>query len=268
MCSVQAKRKRVTRLLGTQHGSSRFAHDTARTFCLLLCATALACTPERTQTCTNEGTPGATSECSEAELSDAHYVEQALLYFDTLDVEAQRELDPLYASQVARWEWPPWLLLTGFGDRDMLDVSDTLRMYDPSTVPQRDCRAFPQQPFARCYVVFEYESGSCPIYEEFVFNDEGQITFIEAWSDIEGLRPHRADDPWGESPGFPRLSSRIPGLGTPSGDIDIYGEWMQRAADDDEDVASFAERATDWWTFWYEELQASPADFFATGCGW
>ena len=195
-------------------------------------------------------------------------MEQALLYFDTLDIEAQRDRVPDYAPQVARWEWPPWLLLTGFGQQDMLEVSDTLRAYDPSTVPRRDCRAFSQQPFARCYVVFEYEGGPCPIYEEFVFNDEGIITFIEAWSDLPGMRPHDADDPWAESPGFPRLSSRIPGLGTPSGEIDLYGEWMRRAANEDEDVADFAERATDWWTFWYDELQSSPSDFFAQGCGW
>lgn len=256
------------------HGSwprNRLGHPTTqrvRFATVMVCLHAFACQPEVQRNCMNEGTPGATSECSAPVLPAAHYEEQALLYFDTLDVDAQRENVPDYASQVARWEWPPWLLLTGFGAQDMHDVSGTLREYDPSTVPQRECRSFEQQPFARCYVVFEYEGGPCPIYEEFVFNDEGQITFIEAWSDLDGLRPHRADDRWAESPDFPRLSSRIPGLGTPGGDIDLYGEWMQRAANEDDEVASFAERATDWWTFWYDELQSSPEDFFATGCGW
>ena len=51
---------------------------------------------------------------------------------------------------------------------------------DPSTVPVGDCRAFSVQPFALCYVSVEYQAGSCPIYEEFVFHDQAEMTFIEA----------------------------------------------------------------------------------------
>ena len=36
-------------------------------------------------------------------------------------------------------------------------AADVLRSLDPSTVPFRDCRGFETQPFARCYVIFEYE---------------------------------------------------------------------------------------------------------------
>ena len=65
---------------------------------------------------------------------------------------------------------------------DLLGTTEAAVALDPSTVPTRDCRAFSVQPFARCYVTFEYKDGPCPIYEEFVFNDQGEMTFIEAWS--------------------------------------------------------------------------------------
>ena len=121
--------------------------------------------------CLNEGTPGATASCLTPTRSPEYYADEANKYFDTLDIDADRSRIPDYSPRVARWEWPPWLLLTGYGSEDMIQSGDTLRAVDPSTVPTRDCRGFSEQPFARCYVVFEYEGGSCPIYEEFVFND-------------------------------------------------------------------------------------------------
>jgi len=160
-------------------------------------------------------------------------------------------------------------LLTGLGKQDMIDTAEVLKVGDPSTVPERDCRYFPEQPFARCYVVFEYEGGACPIYEEFVFNDAGEMTFIEAWSDLPGLRPQVGDtDPFGERGTFYRLSTRIPGLGTPDGRFDLESEYMVSASSEDEYVADFALRATNWWNFWFELLNSSPPDFFAQGCGW
>lgn len=236
--------------------------------CLGLWSLFAACEEAPVTTCADAETPGATATCLTPTFPPAHYVAQAQLYFDSLDIDAQREVRPRYAAQVARWEWPPWLLLTGFGVDDMHEVSDSLRNLDPSTVPIRDCRAFATQPFARCYIVFEYDEGPCPIYEEFVFNDEGEITFVEAWSDLPGLRPHGPNDPWGDDADFPRLSTRIPGLGTPTGALDLYGTWMRAAADRDPEVADFAERATDWWSYWAEALRAAPPDFFAQGCGW
>ncbi|HJL46832.1 MAG TPA: hypothetical protein RMG45_13375 [Polyangiaceae bacterium LLY-WYZ-15_(1-7)] len=236
---------------------------------LLLAAFACGEAEPGPNACRDEGTEGATAACLEPTLPPEHYVEQALLYFDTLDVDAPIENVPDYHPLVARWEWPPWLLLTGFGAEDMIDTGLSLRELDPSTVPERDCRFFETQPFARCYVVFEYEEGPCPIYEEFTFDAEGRVNFIEAWSDLPGLLPQdRAADPWGEAPGFPRLANRIPGLGNASGSVELEGEAMRRAGRRDPEVADFAERAMDWERAWARELIAADPDFFEQGCGW
>jgi hypothetical protein len=198
-----------------------------------------------------------------------YYVEQGLKYFDTLDADAPVESMPDYHPQVARWEWPPWLILTGYSAEDLISDAVTLREIDPSTVPQRDCRFFETQPFARCYVVFEYERGSCPIYEEFTFNDAGEMTFIEAWSDLPGFLPQdREADMWAEAEDYPRLANRIPGLGNMTGSIDIESDAMTRAAARDDEVADFAGRAVNWRRAWGRELVAADPNFFAIGCGW
>ncbi len=231
-------------------------------------APADAALPDR-NACRDPDTAGATARCRAATRPPDHYVAEALLYFDTLDVTTPEENIPDYADQVARWEWPPWLLLTGFGREDMVRTGLALRELDPSTVPVRDCRFFAAQPFARCYVVFEYEGRPCPIYEEFTFNDAGQTTFIEAWSDLPGLRPDGLeDDPWGEAAAFPRLATRVPGLGTPEGIIALDTPWMEAAAAADADVADLALRAQDWRFHWAGELGRADRDFFAQGCGW
>jgi hypothetical protein len=229
-------------------------------------AAAPVAAPDR---CRNAGTPGATATCLAPAHPPAHYVDQAERYFDTLDVDADRARIPDYAVDVARWEWPPWLLLTGLGSDDMTRTANALRDLDPSTVPVRDCRFFEAQPFARCYISFEYERGACPIYEEFTFNAAGQVTFIEAWSDLPGLTPITdPDDPWGERGTVARLSTRVPGLGTPDGALDLESRWMTEAAAEDADLADFALRASDWWMFWFQALAEAPDDFFGTGCGW
>ena len=186
--------------------------------------------------CADAGTRGATAGCLEPTQAPEYYVDQALAYFDTLDVDADPESVPDHHEDVARWEWPPWLLLTGFGRDTMITTSNLLRAGDPSTVPERDCRFFETQPFARCYVEFEYERGPCPIYEEFAFDDSGKMTFIEAWSDLDGLRPTAPDDPWAESPDFERLSTRVPGLSSSwrdspirSGDSSSRARWSGRS---------------------------------------
>ena len=218
--------------------------------------------------CVNHGTDGATSRCLAPTMDEAYYVDQALRYFDTLDVDADPESVPDYSDLVARWEWPPWLLLTGYGAADMIEVSNGLKVLDPSTVPSRDCRFFPVQPFARCRVEFEYANGPCPIYEEFTFNNQGQMTFIEAWSDLPGLVPLAPDDPFAESTDFPRLSTRIPGLGNESGRIDPGSIWMEQAAAADPEIADFALRTTDWWTWWMDAVNNADENYFAKGCGW
>jgi hypothetical protein len=219
--------------------------------------------------CLYGGTPGATSSCMEPGWPAEYYAEQASMYFDTLDIEASADSIPNYAQDVARWEWPPWLLLTGYGKQSLLDTAVVLRLQDPSTVPVRDCRGFATQPFGRCYVVFEYDEGPCPIYEEFTFNEAGEMTFIEAWSDLPDLRPQEgSDDPWGEHTSLGRLSTRVPGLGASDGTLSLDAPAMLESASSDAEVADFALRATDWATYWFEALAASDEDFFAVGCGW
>ena len=194
---------------------------------------------------------------------------EAQAYFDTLDLDADRDSVPAYSELVARWEWPPWLLLTGYGAVNLIESSEALLIFDPSTVPFRDCRFFEVQPFARCYVEFEYEGGPCPIYEEFTFNDQGETTFIEAWSNLPGMLPFEdAEDLWAEGPDIHRLANRVPGLGNETGLIDLESSWMIDAAADDPELADFALRATDMWLYWYELLNARPEDFFGQGCGW
>lgn len=220
--------------------------------------------------CLNAGTPGATATCLQPTQTVAYYAEQANKYFDQLDIDADPESVPNYHELVGRWEWPPWLLLTGYTAEDMIKTSIILKDFDPSTVPVRDCRGFDTQPFARCYVVFEYEEGPCPIYEEFTFNNAGEMTFIEAWSDLPGLRPHPdgVEDKWGERNTLGRLSTRVPGLGSINGTVDLTSEWILEASKTDADVAEYAKRAADWWTFWLEELNSADKDFFGQGCGW
>lgn len=219
--------------------------------------------------CHDRGMPAATARCLEPTMTPEYYVDQANKYFDTLDTTAPEDSIPAYSDLSARWEWPPWLLLTGYERDQMIETAAVLRAFDPSTVPERDCRFFERQPFARCYVVFEYEGGRCPIYEEFVFNDAGEMTFIEAWSDLPGYLP--TDDPedrWAEGPDVDRLSTRVPGLGNAEGRIDLDAEWMTAAAAEDEMIADFVRRARDFWPTWFDELTNAPEDFFATGCGW
>ena len=239
----------------------------------LLCALAGCSDDEPTalptpKGCLDPGAPDATARCLRPTQEPAFYVDEANKYFDTLDVDAPRENIPNYHPLVARWEWPPWLLLTGFDSDTMIGTANSLRVLDPSTVPERDCRFFDTQPFARCYVVFEYRHGLCPIYEEFTFNDQGQMTFIEAWSNLPGdfLPMDPEVDPWAEADDVPRLATRVPGLGNPSGTIDIESDALRNAPDPQ--VADFALRASDQWKYWGEALNQAGPDFFAIGCGW
>jgi len=218
------------------------------------------------------GTNAAKASCLQPTMSAEYYVEQAHLYFNTMDTAEDRTIHPDYSSFVARWEWPPWLLLTAFGRDHILSTDALLRAY-PSTIPERDCRFFAQQPFARCRVVFYYDDPDhagrgCPIYEEFVFNDAGEMTFIEAWSDLPGHLPMPDGDAWAEGDAVTRLSTRIPGLGTSSGDIQLGSNEMSQAAADDPDIADFVYRANNWVETWTEAYTDAGDDLWERGCGW
>lgn len=215
----------------------------------------------------------ALSPCAKPKLPPAYYVDQAQRYFDALDVDAPTDSTPTYAELVARWEWAPWLKLTGFTREQMESTDKMVKKFAPANVSHRDCRAFATQPFARCRVSFDYvDQGNgkpCYIYEEFTFNDAGEQTFIEAWSDLPDLTPILdPKDPWGERTPVHRMSTRIPGLGAPSGHIDLDGPAMKQAAALDPEVADFVARTKDFWSSFAAEGEVQGSDYFARGCGW
>ncbi len=128
----------------------------------------------------------------------SYYVDQGNRYFDAIDTTVSAESVPLYSPLVARWEWPPWLKLTGYTQSMMAESDQLLKTLAPAKVAPRECRFFPVQPFARCRVAFTYtnqgDGKPCAIYEEFTFNDKGEMTFVEAWSDLPGLLPSGPSD--------------------------------------------------------------------------
>jgi hypothetical protein len=217
------------------------------------------------------GDPDARAGCVAPTLSADAYIAQGHAYFDTMDYEPVGTIDPVYGPLVARWEWPPWLKLTGYTRERMID-HDALLALMPSVVRERDCRAFDVNPFTRCKVVFYYDDHDgrpCPIYEEFTFDASGEMTFVEAWSDLDGLRPMPADDPWAEGDDVYRLSAQIPGLGAPDGrHVPLEDPAMRAAAEADPNVADFALHASDWLTYWLADYEAAGDDLWARGCGW
>ncbi len=220
--------------------------------------------------CVADDGADARSTCLRPVLAEDAYSEQGLRYFDTLESAWDGTEGPDYAPGVARWEWPPWLKLTGYG-RDDLEAVDAIVRLIPTAVPTRDCRFFGEQPFVRCRVDFAYEDEpgeTCPIYEEFTYNDAGETTFIEAWSDDPAVLPSGPEDPWGEGDEVRRLSTRIPGLGRPDGSIDLDSPAMAAAVAADADVADFVTRARDFYGTWLAEYQAAGPEVFAEGCGW
>jgi len=241
----------------------------------MLLAALLACAPLDTSIdapadpCALGDGEGAVSTCLSPTQTDAYYADQGLRYFDTLETGFSGDGGPTYDAWVARWEWPPWLKLTGYGAEDMETVDAIIRLL-PTTVPERDCRTFATQPFARCRVSFLYEEHPdqpCPIYEEFTFDNAGEITFIEAWTDTADLRPSAdADDLWAEGDEVHRLSTKLPGLGNAEGQIDLDSPWMQDAAAADPDVADFVVRAKDFYGMWLEAYEAAGPDVFVEGC--
>jgi hypothetical protein len=200
------------------------------------------------------GTEAALAECLTPQQSPEYYIEQSEKYFYTMDSSVSPFVIPEYSDLVVRWEWPPWLLLTGFERTNMI-WTDILLKLNPTRYAVMDCRAFPVQPFGRCHVVFDYSGELCPIYEEFTFNDQGEITFIEAWTDLPGWLP--MDDPndhWAEGKNVNRLATRVPGLGNEEGLIDLYAPWMEEAALHDADLADLLSWARDPYRTWLMEL--------------
>ena len=222
----------------------------------------------------NCGTQAALSTCLTPKFDSVYYIEQGIKYFRTMQSDIPNDVIPNYAGSVIRWEWPPWLLLTGYG-KDFLITSDILLKLYPTQYYKLDCKYFDEQPFCRCHVIFNYSGDSCPIYEEFTFNDQGQITFIEAWSDFESLLPENmnagADSIWSENeywakqPNVKRLSTKVPGLGNTYGKINVDAEWMQEAIAIDKDVAELVRRIKDPIKTYFQQL-ATHSNDLQGGC--
>lgn len=170
-----------------------------------------------------------------------YYVEQGIKYFRTMESSVPISVKPNYADLVVRWEWHPWLLLTGYKRRNLINTDILLKLY-PTKYNLIHCRYFEVQPFCRCHVVFNYSEKLIPIYEEFTFNDQGEITFIEAWSDYPSLLPMKATDYWAEGDSVNRLSTRVPGLGNATGRINPKASWMKNAAAKDAVLADMLHR--------------------------
>lgn len=181
-----------------------------------------------------------------------YYIDQGVKYFLTMESSVPIRVRPEYSDLVIRWEWHPWLLLTGYRRRNLIDTDILLKLY-PTKYDTIDCQYFEVQPFCRCHVIFNYSGTRIPIYEEFTFNDQGQITFIEAWSDFPSLLPMPATDYWAEGADVKRLSTRVPGLGNNEGRIDRKAAWMLNAAKTDPELADMLQRLRRPFNSWVRE---------------
>ena len=209
-------------------------------------------------------TEAALATCLSPQFPPEYYIEQGVKYFQTMQSDIPIDVIPNYSDLVIRWEWPPWLLLTGFTRGNMI-WTDILLKLNPTTYDLIDCRFFEEQPFCRCHVIFNYSGEQCPIYEEFIFNDQGEITFIEAWSDFPSLIPMDPDDYWAEGDNVNRLGTRVPGLGNETGRIDLNADWMNEAAENDPILKEMIRRCKDPGKTWLAEL-ITHSEELAGGC--
>jgi len=183
-----------------------------------------------------------------------YYIEQGVKYFRTMESSVPIRVKPEYSDLVIRWEWHPWLLLTGYRRRNLINTDILLKLY-PTKYDTIDCQYFEVQPFCRCHVIFNYSGKLIPIYEEFTFNNQGEMTFIEAWSDFPSLLPMDKTDYWAEAEDVNRLSTRVPGLGNNEGRIDRKAPWMLNAAKTDTVLADLLHRLHRPFNTWYKELR-------------
>ena len=201
----------------------------------------------------NCGKINAKAGCLSPTQSPEYYIDQNIKYFLTMESNTSPLIIPNYSKKVVRWEWPPWLLLTGYGSSSLI-WTDLLLKLNPTTYPVLNCEAFDTQPFGRCHVVFDYSGELCPIYEEFTFNDKGEITFIEAWIDAPGWIPMKEHDYWAEGENVDRLATKVPGLGNETGLIDIHSDWVKDAAAKDADISELVRRTKKPVSTWAYEL--------------
>jgi hypothetical protein len=214
------------------------------TICAAVLVTLPACRTQVAITATSGVVAVADSALStqvEPTFSPDYYIDQGVKYFLTMESTVPNSVRPNYSDLVIRWEWAPWLWLTGYKRRNLINTDILLKLY-PTAYDTIDCRYFSVQPFCRCHVIFNYSGTRIPIYEEFTFNRQGEITFIEAWSDYPSLIPMDTLDYWAEADTVNRLSWRVPGLGNATGRIERRADWMIRAASKDTILADMLHR--------------------------
>ena len=197
-------------------------------------------------------------------LSKFYYTTQCDRYFDSLDSTKINRILPRYSTLVARYEWPPWLILTGLGAKQTTLVDSLIREV-PCICVNRRHQIFDVQPFGRSQVTFYYGNdvkkyldiinnknindeelleelenlNAIHIYEEFTFNSKGQITFIEAWSAdpiIDYFNLHNTPKDMN-----PRISTEIAGLGNSEGLINLENKLIIDSKN--KDVKEFGLRA-------------------------
>lgn len=176
-----------------------------------------------------------------------YYISQTNMYFDTLDTSSDVKEYPTYSIKVIRWEWPPWLVLTGFGNVKYIDEALRFTFASECKCINRRIEFFKTNPYTRCTVTFYYDGNNIPIdiYEEFTFNSDGEITFIEAWWNKINYQGQLSGV---DSIGLPivstRMSSLIPGINNKDG-VDLNSKEMQDACDKSALVYDFKKRAQD-----------------------
>lgn len=185
----------------------------------------------------------------------SYYAQESDKYFDTLDSFANRNSKPKYAKNVIRWEWYPWLKLTGY--KSWMMKLDYFLTWYPTRVVNRHCQGFSKQPFGRCHVTFLYKGNHSPIYiyEEFTFNNKGEITFIEAWTDDKTYFPSRdPNDYWAEADSIIRLSTLVPGLGAQTGLISLKSDYFKQLAKNNSLINDLYKRLKNPIYHWTKEL--------------
>ena len=187
--------------------------------------------------------------------SPGYYADQSDKYFNTLDTYRRKEGKPKYSKNVIRYEWYPWLILTGYKSW-MMKLDFFLTLY-PTKVINRVCKGFNVQPFGRCHVTFMYKGHDDPvdIYEEFTFNDQGEITFIEAWTDSPEFFPtDDFSDYWAEGEDVKRISTIIPGLGRSDGLVNRKSKEFIEATKKSPLLFDLGKRLKNPVYFWTKEL--------------
>ena len=153
---------------------------------------------------------------TKSKLQPNYFTQQVEQYFDSLQTGST--LFPNYAPDVVRFEWQPWLLLTGNGSDNIKFVDSEIRKYTGyCQVKNRKHRYVKKLNMVQSTVEFFYNNSTNPIkiYEELTFNKEGQISFIEAWINTDYKVDGKLQLPSRGKDGFPEGEIKRMSLATP-----------------------------------------------------